>query len=205
MPCDVVESHVRLREHHYGCHGNRCALHMQPWLHSHGHRPHHVPDQFRMEHSCPHLHRYSFLLSLILAANPCSTTLISPTNGVVSPTSGSTGTVATYTCNTGYTRSGAATSTCQATATWSAIAATCVGESFGFAPYISQRLCGHPHQPDQWWRHPHDGCHRHRCYVRVQCGLHPLRNCFNHVSDFGHLEFCRPFVYRYNFFRKITN
>lgn len=59
-------------------------------------------------------------------ANACPT-LSPPTNGMVSPTSGTTGTVATYSCSTGYALVGTATRTCQASGDWSGSAPTCQG------------------------------------------------------------------------------
>ena len=62
-------------------------------------------------------------------AKPCPT-LTAPTNGSVSRTSGSTGQIATYSCNTGYSVFGANPITCNGVAssdsTWSAAAATCI-------------------------------------------------------------------------------
>src|SRR5206468_2486412 len=62
-------------------------------------------------------------------AGACLPNLTAPTNGSVSPSSGSTGTVATYTCNAGYSLSGAATRTCQSGGTWSGAAPTCVANA----------------------------------------------------------------------------
>jgi len=45
-------------------------------------------------------------------------TLTGPTNGAVSASVTTFGSTASYTCNTGYTVSGAATRTCQADGTW---------------------------------------------------------------------------------------
>jgi hypothetical protein len=57
--------------------------------------------------------------------NACMPDLTAPANGNVAPTMGTTGTVATYSCNGGYALSGSATRTCQADGGWSGAAATC--------------------------------------------------------------------------------
>ena len=55
-------------------------------------------------------------------------TLSNPANGRVIYTAGTTfGRTATYTCNTGYTRVGSSTRTCQSTGVWSGSAPTCQG------------------------------------------------------------------------------
>ena len=62
--------------------------------------------------------------------------LSSPSNGSVSqPDTTYTG-VATFSCNTGYNRSGAETRTCQANASWSGSSPTCVIVNCGSAPGI---------------------------------------------------------------------
>src|SRR5204863_239891 len=53
-------------------------------------------------------------------ANACPT-LSAPANGGVDNPSGSTGDTRTYSCNTGYTIVGSATTTCQTDGTWSSI------------------------------------------------------------------------------------
>src|SRR5262249_28751942 len=63
------------------------------------------------------------------APSPCAPNLTAPTNGTVTPTSGTTGTVATYACNTGFTLSGSAMRTCQTDGTWGGSAPTCVANA----------------------------------------------------------------------------
>ena len=66
-------------------------------------------------------------LCLLSTAVNCGT-LTNPANGRVSHTAGTTfGRIATYSCNTGYTRVGVSTRTCQATRVWSGNAPTCQG------------------------------------------------------------------------------
>ncbi|MDB5218181.1 MAG: hypothetical protein JWO86_6108 [Myxococcaceae bacterium] len=67
-------------------------------------------------------------------AQPCSPALSAPAHGTVSATSGTSGDVRTYSCNTGYTLTGSATTTCQANHTWSNPAPTCVASSCGTVP-----------------------------------------------------------------------
>jgi Notch-like protein len=65
------------------------------------------------------------------------------TNGTIStspPSSTTFGTTATYACNTGYMLSGSATRTCQANATWSGTAPTCVASSCGTHTDVVYRL-----------------------------------------------------------------
>ena len=52
--------------------------------------------------------------------------LASPTDGNVSAPSTTSGSEASYSCNTGYNMNGAATRTCEAGGTWSGTAPTCV-------------------------------------------------------------------------------
>ena len=55
-------------------------------------------------------------------------TLTNPANGRVSHSAGTTfGQTATYSCNTGYTRVGVSTRTCQSNAVWTGSAPTCQG------------------------------------------------------------------------------
>lgn len=61
--------------------------------------------------------------------NPCTPNLVSPLNGSVDRTSGVTGDVATYSCNPGYTLSGARTRSCQTSGTWSGTAPTCTANA----------------------------------------------------------------------------
>jgi hypothetical protein len=68
------------------------------------------------------------------AASPCSPNLTAPANGTVSTTMGTTGTIATYSCNQGYVLSGSATQTCQASGTWSGTAPTCTLVTTGCTP-----------------------------------------------------------------------
>ena len=51
--------------------------------------------------------------------------LMDPTNGMVSFSATTSGSSATYTCNTGYQLDGASTRTCQSDGTWSGSAPTC--------------------------------------------------------------------------------
>ena len=69
-------------------------------------------------------------LYLLSTAVNCGT-LSNPANGRVSYTAGTTfGRTATYTCNTGYSRVGSSTRTCQSTGVWSGSAPTCQGRIF---------------------------------------------------------------------------
>jgi len=54
--------------------------------------------------------------------------LASPTNGAVSPAAGYTGVLALYTCNQGYSLTGANRTICQTNSTWSAVAPTCTAK-----------------------------------------------------------------------------
>lgn len=64
-------------------------------------------------------------------ANACSPNLTAPANGTVSTTTGTTGTVATYGCNSGYMLTGASSTICQTNGMWSNPAPTCVATSCG--------------------------------------------------------------------------
>ncbi len=69
-------------------------------------------------------------------ASSCGAVPASPANGAVtapSPGAGVTGDTVSYTCNPGYTRTGSATATCQASGSWSA-AAVCAATSCGSPP-----------------------------------------------------------------------
>jgi hypothetical protein len=66
--------------------------------------------------------------------SPCSPNLVAPANGSVTPTMGTTGTVATYSCNGGYALNGNATTTCQADGMWSGTAPTCTLIMTGCTP-----------------------------------------------------------------------
>ena len=66
----------------------------------------------------------AYLMSL---ANSCPA-LSAPANGAVSPISGTTGTVAAYSCNAGYYMEGSASTTCQADGVWSSSAPLCYGK-----------------------------------------------------------------------------
>jgi hypothetical protein len=68
------------------------------------------------------------------APSACTPNLVAPTNGTVTPTMGTTGTVATYSCNAGYSLTGNATQTCQADGTWSGTAPTCTQVTTGCTP-----------------------------------------------------------------------
>ena len=71
-------------------------------------------------------------------------TLTNPANGRVSHAAGTTfGLIATYTCNTGYTRVGSSTRTCQSTGLWSGSAPACQGRIFVFrsVPVSSTMSC----------------------------------------------------------------
>ncbi|HVZ73733.1 MAG TPA: hypothetical protein VHJ20_15240 [Polyangia bacterium] len=57
--------------------------------------------------------------------------LTAPTNGTVTDPTTTYGASATYACNTGYSASGALTSTCQADGTWSGTAPTCTIKNCG--------------------------------------------------------------------------
>jgi len=61
-------------------------------------------------------------------------TLVAPGNGSVTPTMGTTGTVATYSCNAGYALTGNATQTCQPAGTWSGTVPTCTMVTTGCTP-----------------------------------------------------------------------
>lgn len=61
-------------------------------------------------------------------------TLVAPANGGVTPTMGTTGTVATYSCNAGYALTGTAIQTCQSAGTWSGTAPTCTLVTMGCTP-----------------------------------------------------------------------
>ena len=63
---------------------------------------------------------------------PCTVTglcseLSSPANGVVNQTGRSTGSTATYTCDSGYQLSGDETRVCEPTGVWSYQEPTCIG------------------------------------------------------------------------------
>ena len=100
-------------------------------------RPHLVPVSFL---SCFVEKIFSFFFRLDVhffpsfnrSANSCAVTLTSPLNGAVSPTTGFTSSVSSYTCNAGYTLSGSATTTCQASGSWSTAAPTCTGTHFNY-------------------------------------------------------------------------
>ena len=67
----------------------------------------------------------TYLVFLPLSAVDCGA-LLSPTNGQVNHTAGTTlGTTATYSCNTGYSLQGSNSRTCQATGMWSGSPPTC--------------------------------------------------------------------------------
>ena len=57
-------------------------------------------------------------------------TLTSPANGAVSAPTKTVGSVARYSCSSGYTLSGVATRTCQSNGEWSGSQPSCQGESF---------------------------------------------------------------------------
>ncbi|CAH1252783.1 CSMD3 [Branchiostoma lanceolatum] len=59
----------------------------------------------------------------------CSPVLTAPANGALSTTARTYQTVVTTTCNAGFTRSGAATATCQADGTWSNTVPTCTSST----------------------------------------------------------------------------
>jgi hypothetical protein len=59
-------------------------------------------------------------------ANACSAPPV-PANGALSPPTGTTGSVSTYSCNAGFQLVGATTTTCQASGTWSAAVPVCNG------------------------------------------------------------------------------
>ena len=66
-------------------------------------------------------------LYLLSTAVNCGA-LANPANGQVTHTAGTTfGQTVTYSCNTGFTRIGVSTRTCQATGVWSGSAPTCHG------------------------------------------------------------------------------
>ncbi len=68
------------------------------------------------------------------APSPCSPNLVAPANGSVTPAMGTTGTVATYSCNAGYSLTGNATQICQSSGTWSGTAPTCTLVTTGCTP-----------------------------------------------------------------------
>ena len=63
---------------------------------------------------------------LVLSLVDCGA-LGSPDNGMVDVSETVLNSVATYSCNTGYTLTGDATRTCQGNSTWSGAIPTCVG------------------------------------------------------------------------------
>lgn len=70
------------------------------------------------------------------AASSCGAVPSAPANGAVtapSPGAGVTGDTVSYTCNAGYTRTGAASATCQVSGSWTA-APVCAANSCGAAP-----------------------------------------------------------------------
>ena len=67
------------------------------------------------------------------AAKDCGT-LEAPGNGAVSVTKSTLGGTATYSCKTGYLRSGDEVRTCQATGRWSGTSASCQGN-------VSDTIC----------------------------------------------------------------
>jgi hypothetical protein len=72
----------------------------------------------------------------ICAASSCGAVPTAPSNGAVtapSPGAGVTDDTVSYTCNAGYTRTGPAIATCQASGSWSA-APVCTANSCGAAP-----------------------------------------------------------------------
>lgn len=64
------------------------------------------------------------LADQVCVPNPCPS-LTAPINGAVSPSTGSTGTLASYSCNAGHTLVGSLSTTCQTTGTWSSATPTC--------------------------------------------------------------------------------
>ena len=68
------------------------------------------------------------------ASASCSPDLTAPANGSVDRTTGTTGDVASYTCNQGYTLSGNATRSCEADGTWTGTAPTCTAVGTGCTP-----------------------------------------------------------------------
>ncbi len=68
------------------------------------------------------------------APNACAPDLAAPSDGTVSVTTGVTGDVATYGCNTGYVLNGDATRTCEASGSWSGAAPTCTLVMTGCTP-----------------------------------------------------------------------
>ncbi|KNC52646.1 uncharacterized protein AMSG_08515 [Thecamonas trahens ATCC 50062] len=70
---------------------------------------------------------WSNLDDQVCVGSPCTTpaVLSAPANGVVSPASGGTGTVATFSCNAGYTLTGTTTRTCLADGSWSGSSQMC--------------------------------------------------------------------------------
>ena len=72
----------------------------------------------------------------ICAPSSCGAVPTAPSNGAVtapSPGAGVTSDTVSYTCNAGYTRTGPATATCQASGSWTA-APVCAANSCGAAP-----------------------------------------------------------------------
>jgi hypothetical protein len=68
------------------------------------------------------------------APSACAPNLAAPANGNVTPSAGTTGTVATYGCDAGYALSGNASRTCQASGAWSGSDPTCALVTTGCTP-----------------------------------------------------------------------
>ena len=78
--------------------------------------------------TCIGIYETSFksLVYLVLSLVDCGA-LDNPDNGMVDVSETVLDSVATYSCNTGYTLTGDATRTCQGNSTWSGAIPTCVG------------------------------------------------------------------------------
>ncbi len=78
--------------------------------------------------------------------------LIVPANGMISYNMGiaslrPVNTVATYTCDTGYTLNGGTTRTCGSGGSWSGSAPNCVGEFCGCTVNVSTLVCRYTRKP----------------------------------------------------------
>lgn len=66
------------------------------------------------------------------APNPCAPNLVAPANGAVSSTTGTTGSVSTFSCNAGFSLVGSTTATCLPSGAWTSSAVNCMAN--GLSP-----------------------------------------------------------------------